>query len=347
MTHARFWPGPLDVEGLAMSAVERALAAASALDSGRTFTTTPELVAASFSSPALLRVDGVPGTQFAPASGYFQCEDGWIRTHANYPHHALATARALAIPSQIADDGAAFREAVTSALAGLGAADAERRLRTAGAAVARMRTREEWLDSSEGAAAEEGTWIRFAPSSGMRGARQEVRLEGLRVLALTRVVAGPAATRFLSALGADVIRIDPAHLPELRDQRIDFTFGVRTAEADLRDPAVLARVRDLAAGADVLVCGYRTGSIARFGLHAPVQVHLNAWGWEGPWKEERGFDSVVQSAVGIGHLYGGVGADGGWQPGGLPVQALDHAAGFGLAAAALELVTAGGGRVYV
>ncbi|MDO5495538.1 MAG: CoA transferase, partial [bacterium] len=300
-------------------------------------------MAASFASPALLRVEGQPGAQFAPASGYFRAADGWIRTHANYPHHALATARALGIPSGIPDDdGAAFREAVTSALASLPVAEAERRLRAAGAAAARLRTREEWLDSPEGAAAEEGEWITVAPPApGQRAPDREARLEGLRVLALTRVVAGPAATRFLAALGADVIRIDPPHLPELRDQHIDFTFGVRTAAADLRDPETLARAQELAAEADVLVCGYRSGALERFGLRAPVEVHLNAWGWSGPWRDARGFDSVVQAAVGIGHLYGGSGSDGVWRPGALPVQALDHASGFGLAAAALELVAGG------
>src|SRR5262249_26589541 len=136
-------------------------------------------------------------------------------------------------------------------------------------------------------------------------------------------------------------------MPELLDQHLDTGAGKRSAIADLTDAATLKRVRQLAASADVVMLGYRPGALARFGLdpqelhsahpHLAV-VHLDAWGLRGPWWRDRGFDSVVQAPTGIGHAYRT--PDG--TPGVLPVQALDHATGYGAAAAALALLRRGG-----
>jgi hypothetical protein len=110
---------------------------------------------------------------------------------------------------------------------------------------------------------------------------------------------------------------------------------------------MLERVREMAATADVVMLGYRPGALARFGLdpdelHAAhphlAVVQLDAWGDRGPWARERGFDSVVQAPTGIGDVCRG--PDG--SPGALPVQALDHATGYGAAAAALALLERGG-----
>jgi crotonobetainyl-CoA:carnitine CoA-transferase CaiB-like acyl-CoA transferase len=162
--------------------------------------------------------------------------------------------------------------------------------------------------------------------------------QGIRVLDLTRVIAGPVGARMLAALGADVLRVDPPHLPELADGHIDTGAGKRAATLDLADAE---RREALLAGAHVLVTGYRPGALARFGLDAGdlaqrhphlVQVSLSAWGATGPWGERRGFDSLVQVASGIAAECAA--ADG--TPGVLPAQALDHATGYLLAAAALR-----------
>lgn len=96
----------------------------------------------------------------------------------------------------------------------------------------------------------------------------------------------------------------------------------------------------------MLITGYRPGALDRFGLdwasiserHPGVSlVTSNAWGNRGSWAQERGFDSVVQAATGIAHLYGTGEADD-WKPGSLPVQALDQATGYGAAAAAIALM---------
>src|SRR5664279_550979 len=147
---------------------------------------------------------------------------------------------------------------------------------------------------------------------------------------------------------ADVLRIDPPGMPELWDHHVDTGFAKRSALADLDDPAALARIRVLLAEADVLFTGYRGAALDRFGLNPAaltqdypqlVVVTLDAWGDRGPWSHERGFDSIVQAATGIGHLYGRPYESGGWRPGVQPVQALDHATGYGMTAAALALLT--------
>jgi crotonobetainyl-CoA:carnitine CoA-transferase CaiB-like acyl-CoA transferase len=177
--------------------------------------------------------------------------------------------------------------------------------------------------------------------------------EGVRVLDLTRVIAGPVATRTLALLGADVLRIDPPRLPEDPDAHADTGLGKRSALLDLRAPADRAVFDDLLAAADVVVTGYRPGALDAHGL-APdalrerhpglVVAQLCAWGWSGPWAERRGFDSLVQAATGIAAVEAS--ADG--RPGVLPAQALDHGTGYLLAAAVLRALTDrhtdGGGR---
>lgn len=154
----------------------------------------------------------------------------------------------------------------------------------------------------------------------------------MRVLDLTRVIAGPVAGRTLAALGADVLRVDPPGLPELPAAHLDTGPGKRSALLDLADAE---RREALLAGADVLLTGYRPGALDRFGLDRHphlVRVSLSAWGTEGPWAGRRGFDSLVQVASGIAAACAG--PDG--TPGVLPAQALDHGTGHLMAAAALR-----------
>jgi hypothetical protein len=215
------------------------------------------------------------------------------------------------------------------------------------------------LESADGATsglglqelAAEGTAASGAGAGQEAGNSQEagngLPLDGLRVLDLTRVIAGPVATRLLGALGADVLRIDPPQYPEIEDQFVDTAFGKRSVEADLTIPENQERLKQLLAAADVVVIGYRHDALDRFGLTPRellaarpglVVVTLNSWGSAGPWGHLRGFDSIVQAACGIAHLYGKKNDDGGWHPGALPVQALDHATGYGVAAAAVRLL---------
>jgi len=166
----------------------------------------------------------------------------------------------------------------------------------------------------------------------------------VRVLDLTRVIAGPVGTRYLGALGADVLRIDPPAMPELPLQVADGVVGKRLVERDLR--ANPLRDEELEQF-DVLVHGYRPGSLAALGIESDalaaahphlIVVQLSAWGASGPWGTRRGFDSLVQAATGIADAL----RDEDGTPGALPVQALDHATGYRIAAAALHGLARGG-----
>lgn len=145
-----------------------------------------------------------------------------------------------------------------------------------------------------------------------------------------------------------MLRLDPPAHPELWDQHVDTGFAKRSVIADLGDPVERVALEELLADADAVVIGYRPGALARFGWDPSglgarhprlVTVALDAWGDSGPWGERRGFDSIVQAAVGIAQLYG-IETEDGWRPGALPVQALDHATGMGVASAVVALLAA-------
>ncbi|MCE0766504.1 CoA transferase [Pseudonocardia kujensis] len=308
-----------------------ALLAATADDTvgaGRSVGIDTRQAAVALRSERYLRRDGAgPGNPFDPLSAFHPTADGWLRLHANYPWHAAAARQVLDL-----GPGAGLDE-VRAAIAGRGKVELETALHEAGGVAAATRTEDEWAATEAGRAARALPLVerRVLGEAPPRPARRA------RVLDLTRVIAGPVATRFLAAHGADVLRLDPPHRPEIAAQAWDTLPGKRSAIAAL--PA-----EDLLAGADVVVTGYRPGSLDRFGL-APeelaarhpglVVVTLSAWGHTGPWAGRRGFDSLVQSACGIGCTEGGPDA-----PGALPAQILDHATGYLGAAGALLALTA-------
>ncbi len=203
-----------------------------------------------------------------------------------------------------------------------------------------VRSAEEWQAHPQGLAV---ATLPLLESTAGEGARRRIgagrAASGHRVLDLTRVIAGPVATRTLAAWGARVLRIDSPHLPEIPSQALDVLPGKRSTLLDFSEPSGRTRLEELLAQADVLVQGYRPGALARYGLtceevakchpHLTV-VTLSAWGTAGPWAQRRGFDSLVQCATGIAAAEGD--SD---EPGALPAQVLDHATGYLAAAAAL------------
>jgi crotonobetainyl-CoA:carnitine CoA-transferase CaiB-like acyl-CoA transferase len=167
-------------------------------------------------------------------------------------------------------------------------------------------------------------------------------LAGLRVLDLTRVIAGPACTQVLAGLGADVLRVDPPGWNEPAVLPLVMA-GKRSVRLDAHDAAERGILHGLLTEADVLVHGYRGGAMDGLGLSEAERRHLRpglidvterAYGWSGPWALRRGFDSLVQFSTGIAHL--GMTSAGSTQPLSLPVQALDWATGY-LAAASVLL----------
>ncbi|GAB2985438.1 CoA transferase [Nocardioides montaniterrae] len=332
----RWWGGPLDAESLALTAVEAAAASVRLLGT-YAVTVRPRAVAGSFAAAEHLVVDGRPAAGWAPLSGFVQAADGWVRLHANYPHHAAALRAAL---------GVSDRAALDQVAGSWTAAEIEASVLAAGGIATVVRTSAEWQRHPHHLATRALPWL----STEEGGERTPVRsrpspLAGVRVLDLTRVIAGPTCSQLLACLGADVLRIDPPARPELLDQFLSNGMGKRSVELDLGTHLDVVR-RDLLPRADVVLLGYRPGSLTRFGLdpvtlwadHPSLVVgSLSAWGETGPWGSRPGFDSIVQAATGIADLHR---TDDG-RPGALAVQALDHATGYRLAAAVIDLLARG------
>jgi crotonobetainyl-CoA:carnitine CoA-transferase CaiB-like acyl-CoA transferase len=296
--------------------------------------------AAEFRSERALRVDGAaPADPWDSIAGAYPCGDGRIvRLHTNFPHHRDGVLALL----RCAHD----RDAVAAALQGWRAFDFEDEAAAAGMVVAAMRDFAEWDLHPQGHAVAAQpvvaiTKIGDAPPEALpRGADRP--LAGLRVLELTRVIAGPVCGRTLAAHGADVLLLTSPTLPSIPTLVVDTGRGKRSASLDLRAPGGTDAMRDLVRGADVLVQGYRPGGLAGLGF-APedtarlrpgiVHVSLSAYGTAGPWRGRRGFDSLVQTASGFNAAEAA--AAGVTGPKVLPAQALDHASGYLLAFGAL------------
>lgn len=349
-------PSRLPVTELATGAVAAAGYAASMLGAARNFSAPadvrvdPASVAASFRGEHFLRVDGRAPRPFAELSGFFRARDGWVRTHANYPHHRDRLLEALDLTP------GADRAAVAARLQTLDAADVENRTQRAGGIAVAVRTADEWCSGAQYAAlaGEPLTGLSrignaprrlLSPTSAgstSAGSVPAGPASGLRVLDLTRVIAGPVAGRTLAWLGAEVLRVDSPRLPELGWQHLATGAGKRSTLLDLDEPRDRCRFDHLVGEADVVLLGYRSAAMARLGLEPDELVERNpglvvgrltAWGDNGPWAGARGFDSIVQAASGIARRE----ADGD-EPGALPAQALDHASGYLLAAGVLAAV---------
>lgn len=274
-------------------------------------------------------------------AGDYRAADGWIRLHTNAPHHRDAALAVLGV--------AADRAAVARAVARWRADELEAAVVERNGCAATMRGLDAWRRHPQGqSVAAEPLLHRAASAAGTRPdwriSRQRP-LQGLRVLDLTRILAGPVATRFLAGFGADVLRIDPPGWEEPGTVP-EVVLGKRCARLDFKSAGGLATLERLLSQADVLIHGYRADALARLGLDADrrrqlnpalVDVSLDAYGWSGAWRERRGFDSLVQMSTGIAEA--GMRANGGDRPVPLPCQALDHGTGYLMAAAAIRGLT--------
>ncbi len=300
-------------------------------------------VAEAMLSERRFRLAGEPaGMGFASLSTFWRAADGWVRTHANYPWHRGALLRALGVEESA--DSEVTRGRVSAAMSELPADAVENRVFDQGGIAVRVRTVDEWATSEQGRVLGQEDLVGRRVLSGTT-ARSTLTGQspagGARVLDLTRVIAGPVCTRYLGSLGADVLRLDSATHPDMvPGQPADTLLGKRSAEVDFAMPSGYDTLHCLLDAADVLICGYRPGSLDRFGLSDQelserhpglVVVRLAAWGHTGPWAMRRGFDSIVQAATGIADAEA---LDG--KPGVLPCQLLDHATGYLAAAAALN-----------
>lgn len=291
------------------------------------------------------RLDGQVTDPWDPFSGLYRTRDGWVRVHANFRHHRDGALRLLGL-----DPASADRAAAQQALLGWDAVAFETAAADAGLVAAALRSFDEWDGSLPGQAIAAQPLMRFtqvgdADPVGLAplGAG-EPPLTGVRVLDLTRILAGPVGGRTLAAYGADVMLVNAPHLPNI-DAIADTSRGKRSAHVDLRSAEGHAAMKSLAAGAHVFVQGYRPGALEQLGWGPEtlasrrpgiVYVSLSAYGTRGPWAGRRGFDSLVQTAMGFNRAEGEAAGDAG-QPRALPMQIFDQATGyliaFGAAAA--------------
>ena len=295
---------------------------------------------AALRSNRYLRIDGAPPKDFFdPLFGFYATRDGRaVMLHCNFPHHRAAALGVLGLAEGAARADVAA--AVRSAWDGLALEDA---VHGAGGCAALVRSSAEWSSHAQSAAVAglpllEIERIGEAPPEPLApGARP---LSGLRVLDLTRVLAGPTCSRTLAEHGADVLKVSAPHLPNSRDMDIDTGLGKLSALLDLRHEqgveALVSLIRD--GRCDVFAAGYRPGALAARGFGAErlaalrpglVYVELSAFGRAGPWSERRGFDTIVQSASGMAMI------EGGGEPRLMPVSAIDYVSGYLMAFGAM------------
>lgn len=300
--------------------------------------------AVAFASERELQIDGRPAPNlWDDLTTYYPTVDSrWVQLHTLMPHHKAGAAALLGVRPE--------RDAVAGAIATTWTgSDLEDAFAEAGLVAALMRTRGEWAAHPQGEAARalptiEITRIGESPVEPLPRARRPTA--GVRVLDLTRIIAGPVCGRTLAATGADVLRVTSPNLPALPTLDLDMGAGKRAAAIDLNRPRDVEDLLGLVAGTDVFVQSYRPGALATRGLGPEalaarrpglVYVSLSAYGRVGPWADRRGFDSVVQTASGIGAEGGEAAGINGPRP--LPVQLLDHATGHLAAAGALVALT--------
>ena len=304
-----------------------------------------DMAHASIECTAWFSLNGKVAEIWDKFSGLYRCQDGWVRIHANFAHHREGALRLLGL-----DPSTATREEAESCLLRLRAQAFEDAAAQQGLVVAAFRSFDEWDAHAQGLAVAAQPLMTFEkmgnapPLPLTKLSALERPLSGVRVLDLTRILAGPVCGRTLAAYGADVMLVNSPNLPNI-DSIADTSRGKLSCHIDLRSHEGQAALQHLAAQANVFVQGYRPQGVAALGFGPEalaqarpgiVYVSLSAYGELGPWAQRRGFDSLVQTATGFNHAE--MQAGGGGIPKALPLQILDYATGHLMAFAAAAAI---------
>jgi hypothetical protein len=281
-----------------------------------------------------------------------------VRVHANFRHHRDGALRLLGLDPATVD-----RKDAEQAMLHWDAVAFEDAAAQAGLVAAALRSFAQWDASEPGRAVAAQPLVSItrigdaAPLALPALGEAQRPLEGVRVLDLTRILAGPVGGRALAAYGADVLLVNAPHLPNI-EAIADTSRGKRSALLDLRTADGRAGLESLLGEAHVFLQGYRPGALERLGFGAEraaqlrpgiVYVSLSAYGNQGPWAARRGFDSLVQTATGFNQAEAEAAGDAG-KPRALPMQILDQATGYLIAfgaAAALRRQRLEGGSWHV
>ena len=284
--------------------------------------------------------DGHVSSARNPIMGVYPTRDGrWSYVHANFPNHRAAALKVLGVPED--------RAAVAKAVLNWNALDLEEAIIAARGAGGMVRTHAEWADHPQAAALNalplmEIVRIGDSPPEPLPEGKRP--LSGVRVLDLTRVLAGPTCARTLAEHGADVMKITGAHLPNIGYQEFDTGHGKLSAHLDLREQKDVETLKGLVREADVFSQGYRPGTLGGRGLSPEelaairpglVYVSLCAFGHTGPWASRRGFDTVVQTVSGITARQAEVVPGKTPGPQFYPVSAIDYCTGYLMAFGAM------------
>ncbi len=273
-----------------------------------------------------LRVDGKPVKSWDPITGYYRVRDGWVYLHGNFPHLRDGLLRLFGVRNDA--------EALRKALTGWSATEVEDAAGTRGLCGVVTRDRAAWAAHPQALATTtlpliEITRIGDAPRRRLTPGPRP--LSDMRVLDLSRVIAGPMATRTLAEHGATVMLVSAPHLPAIESLVIDTGFGKHSSMVDLTTASGSATLRELADSADVFLNAYRPGTLEQRGFSPAamaqlrpgmIYVNISAFSRAGPWAQRRGYDTLVAAATGLT-----------WNgdhrpPARLPCQPLDYLTGY-------------------
>jgi crotonobetainyl-CoA:carnitine CoA-transferase CaiB-like acyl-CoA transferase len=296
---------------------------------------------ASLRSGHYLKMDGADvSTERNTIMGVYPAKNSrWSYLHCNFPNHRAAALSVLGVPED--------REAVRQAVAKWDALELEEAIIAAKGAGGMVRTMDEWAKHPQAAAIASLPLMEIvkigdsAPEKLPDGDRP---LSGIRVLDLTRVLAGPTCARTLAEHGADVLKITGKHLPNIGYQEYDTGHGKLSAHLDLREPRDVEILKTLVRETDVFSQGYRPGTLGGRGFSPEVLaklrpgivfVSLCAFSHVGPWASRRGFDTVVQTVSGITNRQGELFPGASPGPQFYPVSAIDYLTGYLMALGAM------------
>ncbi|NQW23608.1 MAG: CoA transferase [SAR202 cluster bacterium] len=297
---------------------------------------------ASLRSGKYMKMDGAAvSTERNTVMGTYPTKDGrWGYLHCNFPNHRAIALSVLGVSEDRAE--------VTKAMAQWNALELEEALVAAKGVGGMVRTMEEWAKHPQAAAIASLPLmeiVKIGDSPPEKLPDGDRPLSGIRVLDLTRVLAGPTCARTLAEHGADVLKVTGAHLPNIGYQEYDTGHGKLSTHLDLREQKDVDTLRGLVKEADVFSQGYRPGTLGNRGLSPEelaeirpglVYVSLCAFSHVGPWASRRGFDTLVQTVSGITNRQGELFPGAAPGPQFYPVSAIDYLTGYLMAFGAVE-----------